>query len=85
MQRVKTPKVYKNDDIAPEVSKHFSDDTESPGKWTGESVFVLVDNHKTLNFLDFISKNIHQLFNKLCVSLILIIDTLLKFGFTKSE
>ena len=44
---------------------------ECPGKGAGEPVLVLVDNHKALNLLDFVTENIHQLLNKLSVPLIL--------------
>ena len=71
MKRIEAPEIDKNDNIAPEVSKHLGDNTESSGKWTCESIFVLVNNHKAFHLSDLITKNIHQLFNKLCISLIL--------------
>ena len=74
MKRIETPKVDQDHNICPEVSKHFSDNPQCSGKGAGESVLVLVHNHKTLNLPHFISQNIHQLLNKLCISLVLNID-----------
>ena len=88
MYRIEAPKVYQNDDITPEVSKHFGDDSkqrkwltvdgrgqgggpECSGEGTGEPVFVLVDDHETLNLFHFITEDVHQLLHKLGVSLIL--------------
>ena len=44
---------------------------ECPGKGAGEPILVLVDNHKALNLLDLVPKDIHQLLDKLSVPLIL--------------
>ena len=47
MERVKTPEINKYDDIAPEVSKHFCNHTQSSGKWAGKSVLVFINDYKT--------------------------------------
>ena len=86
MERVEAPEVDEDDDITPEVSKHlrydskhervawldwFEERPECPGEGAGEPVFVLVDDHETLHFFNFVAEHIHQLLHKLCVSLIL--------------
>ena len=38
------------------LTKHFSDDPQCPCKGAGEPVFVLVNNHKTLDLFDLNNK-----------------------------
>ena len=71
MEWVKAPEIHKNDDIAPEVSKHFCNHTKGSRKRTCKSVLVFIYDYEALNFLHFISKNIHELLNEFCISLIL--------------
>ena len=71
MERVEAPEVDENDDVAPEVSEHLGDDPECPGEGAGEPVLVLVDDHETLHFFNFVAEHIHQLLHKLGVSLVL--------------
>ena len=50
--RFERPKVYDNNHIGPEVSKHLSQHCQRSFEWTRKPIFVFVHNQKRINLFD---------------------------------